>query len=58
MAFGLSGSDTNLQMAGSDIVVADYKENREARAIDYSISGYSPVRSAILELTNRVDHRF
>ncbi|XP_067933767.1 protein Skeletor, isoforms B/C-like isoform X1 [Watersipora subatra] len=41
MAFGLSGSTERPMMIGSDVVVVDYREGMEPRAIDYYIEGYS-----------------
>ena len=43
MSFGLSGSDSTFSMIGSDIVVADYRESSQPRAIDYYISDYAQV---------------
>lgn len=47
MAFGLSGSDTTYQMGGSDVVVADYKENEMPRAVDYYLTGKAQVVTAV-----------
>ena len=43
MAFGLSGEDSRIAMIEADIVVVDYKEDRDPRAIDYYISDYAQV---------------
>ena len=43
MAFGLSGSDSTFAMRGADVIVADYKEDREPRAIDYFLTDYAQV---------------
>lgn len=43
MAFGLSGSDSGILMVGSDVVVTDFKDGGDPRAIDYYISAYAQV---------------
>lgn len=43
MAFGLSGSESTYSMIGADVVVADWMDGQQPRAIDYHLTSYAQV---------------
>ena len=46
MAFGLSGSDTEIQMVGGDVIVVSFEH--EARVEDYYMKSKALVRTHLL----------
>ena len=50
MAFGLSGSDDRYQMLNADVIVVDWRDGQDPRAIDYKLTSLAQVSQRLCQL--------